>query len=55
MTCLRYGIQAGDTSFPVQAVRPKLTPFKTFEEAAFAVDEMFSVVIQDAGGMFLHV
>ncbi|KIP08451.1 hypothetical protein PHLGIDRAFT_23490 [Phlebiopsis gigantea 11061_1 CR5-6] len=33
----------------LEAVRPKLTPFKTFEEAAQVVDEMFNIVLQDAG------
>ena len=35
---------------PVQAVRPKMVLFKNFEEAAVAVDEMFNVVFQNAGG-----
>ncbi|KAL6308040.1 transcription factor [Sparassis latifolia] len=33
----------------IEAVRPKLTMFKTFEEAAVAVDEMFNSAFQDAG------
>lgn len=32
-----------------QAVRPRHTRFKTFEEVAIAVDEMFSVAFQNAG------
>ncbi len=32
-----------------QAVRPKLVMFKTFEEAANAVDEMFNAAFQNAG------
>ena len=34
----------------LEAVRPKLVQFKSFEEAAVAVDEMFNVVFQNAGG-----
>ena len=34
----------------LEAVRPKLVQFKNFEEAAVAVDEMFNVVFQNAGG-----
>ncbi|KAI0779890.1 ARM repeat-containing protein [Fomes fomentarius] len=33
----------------LEAVRPKLTLFETFEEAALAVDEIFSVALQNAG------
>jgi len=33
----------------LQAVRPKLTLFKTIEEAAVAVDEMFQIAFQNAG------
>ncbi|KAI0633799.1 ARM repeat-containing protein [Trametes polyzona] len=33
----------------LEAVRPKLVMFKTYEEAAVAVDEMFAVAYQDAG------
>ncbi|KAI1791335.1 transcription factor [Ganoderma leucocontextum] len=33
----------------LEAVRPKLVQFKNFEEAAVAVDEMFNVVVQNAG------
>ncbi|THG98656.1 hypothetical protein EW026_g3557 [Hermanssonia centrifuga] len=33
----------------MEALRPKLVMFKTFEEAAVAVDEMFSVAFQNAG------
>ncbi|KAI0688727.1 transcription factor [Cerioporus squamosus] len=32
-----------------EAVRPKMTLFKSFEEAAVAVDEMFNAALQDAG------
>lgn len=32
-----------------KALRPKLVIFKTFEEAASAVDEMFTVAFQTAG------
>ncbi|RPD73709.1 transcription factor [Lentinus tigrinus ALCF2SS1-7] len=32
-----------------EAVRPKMVLFKNFEEAAVAVDEMFSVALQNAG------
>ncbi|OSC99339.1 ARM repeat-containing protein [Trametes coccinea BRFM310] len=33
----------------LEAVRPKLVIFKTYEEAATAVDEMFAVALQNAG------
>jgi regulator of nonsense transcripts 2 len=33
----------------IQAVRPKLVMYKTVEEAAIAVDEMFTAVFQNAG------
>ncbi|KAI0812376.1 hypothetical protein BC629DRAFT_1472459 [Irpex lacteus] len=33
----------------IEAVRPKAVIFKTFEEAAIAVDEMFNVALQNAG------
>lgn len=33
----------------LEAVRPKMALFKNFEEAAFAVDEMFNAALQDAG------
>ncbi|KAI0093344.1 ARM repeat-containing protein [Irpex rosettiformis] len=33
----------------IEAVRPRAIMFKTFEEAAAAVDEMFSVAFQNAG------
>ncbi|KZT65935.1 ARM repeat-containing protein [Daedalea quercina L-15889] len=33
----------------LEAVRPKLTVLKTFEEAAVAVDEMFATALQNAG------
>ncbi|KAI0743348.1 ARM repeat-containing protein [Daedaleopsis nitida] len=33
----------------LEAVRPKMVPFKSFEEAAVAVDEMFNVALQNAG------
>ena len=36
----------------LEAVRPKLVQFKTFEEAALAVDEMFNVALQNAGSEF---
>lgn len=32
-----------------KAVRPKLVMFKGFEEAATAVDEMFTIAFQTAG------
>lgn len=32
-----------------KAVRPKLMIFKTFEEAASAVDEMITIALQTAG------
>ncbi|TFK84735.1 transcription factor [Polyporus arcularius HHB13444] len=33
----------------LEAVRPKMPLFKSFEEAAVAVDEMFNAALQDAG------
>ncbi|CAL1708255.1 unnamed protein product [Somion occarium] len=33
----------------LEAVRPKLSMYKTFEEAAIAVDEMFNAAFQNAG------
>ncbi|KAI0744950.1 ARM repeat-containing protein [Earliella scabrosa] len=33
----------------LEAVRPKMTLYKTFEEAAIAVDEMITVALQSAG------
>ena len=33
----------------MQAIRPKLTLYKTVEEAAVAVDDMFSAALQNAG------
>lgn len=38
----------GNSSFD-QAVRPKLSIAKSFEDAAVAVDEMFSSALQNAG------
>jgi regulator of nonsense transcripts 2 len=35
----------------VQAIRPKLVMYKTLEEAAAAVDEMFNLALQNAGRM----
>ena len=36
-----------------QAVRPKLVLYKTFEEAAQAVDELFNRALQNAGGKYI--
>lgn len=33
----------------IQAVRPRLQLYKTFDEAAVAVDEMFNTAFQNAG------
>jgi regulator of nonsense transcripts 2 len=44
-----------DTSsmtFALQAVRPKLVRYKTIEEAALAVDEMFNLAFQSSGSTF---
>jgi regulator of nonsense transcripts 2 len=38
----------------IQAVRPKLEMAKTIEEAAIAVDEMFSSAFHSAGGAIYH-
>ena len=35
---------------PLQALNPKLERFKTFEEAAHAVDDMFNAALQSVGG-----
>jgi hypothetical protein len=36
----------------VEAVRPQLVRFKTFEEAAFAVDDIITAVISQSAGSF---
>ena len=39
-------------TFALQAVRPKLVRYKTIEEAALAVDEMFNLAFQSSGSTF---
>ena len=38
-----------DADGGVQAVRPKMVLFKSFEEAAVAVDELLNTALQNAG------
>lgn len=38
----------------MQAIRPKLTLYKTVEEAAVAVDDMFNAALQNAGCTFVY-